>query len=411
MSYSIKKTKEPFFFSFLVVLFNILYVFTFHFKYPFRSDLFLYGSLFTLILMTVLVGKIHVSPQTILFLLMVVSSYIGLIYTTMLSEGIREAVLFTLFFAFFVLAREHKRLIVFFVKCVYWVSVFAMFTVIIQCILPDFTNSFLSIILRAGSYDVLMDSYRIDGAYAGIFAYTPYTAFSSSIVFGQSLLNLTNKISQKTLNNKLANIILSIISVIVIILSSKRSLFVSIIFSVFIMLFVLYRKNNFIVKMLFAGIAVVVALIVLYNSSEMFSAFFDRFLNNDNFLTGRDTIYLNLWNDFLNGDVFLGRGTGATYKIADTGAHNIYLEILYDHGLLFSVPFYVFLLYTYVKTIKSKCYISIFVQSVFLMYGMAGNPLYSNMLMVIYVFYVLYAIIERGEAGEKYRNSNISQRA
>lgn len=408
MNYSVHKKKEHPFLALLCVLFNILYIFTFHLKYPFRADLFLYGSLFVLISMTILVCKIHISIQTYLFFFMVVSSYIGVIYTTMRSEGLREAVLFTLFFIFFVLGREHPYLIKLFLKFVYWLSVVAMFTAVFQRLFPIAINYFFSLIVKEGSFEVLMRSYSIDNAYAGILAYTPYTAFFSSIVFGQSILNLLKDKSCKTVNSKLANVILISISLLVIVLSSKRSIFVSIIFALFVTLLVKYRRNNFIVKILFFSSAMLVALIVLYNSNDLFARFLDRFIKNDNFLTGRDTIYSNLWNDFLNGNIFIGRGTGATYKIAETGAHNIYLEILYDHGFLFSIPFYLFLIYNYSKSIKSKCYISIYVQSVFLMYGLAGNPLYSNMLMLVYVFYVLYAILERSEVDER-RDSHVSQ--
>lgn len=408
MNDTVHKKRDYSFLALLCVLFNVLYVFTCQLKYPFGSDLFLYGSLVVLISMTFLVGKIHITIQTSLFFFMVVSSFIGVIYTTMRNEGLREAVLFTLFFIIFVLGREHTYLIKLFLKFVYWMSVVAMFTAVFQRLFPIAINFFFSIIVKEDSFEVLMRSYSIDNAYAGILAYTPYTAFFSAIVFGQSILNLLKDKSCKTLNSKLANVILILISILVIVLSSKRSLFVSIIIALFVTLFCKYRKNNFIVKTLFISIAMLVALIVLYNSNELFARFLDRFIKNDNFLTGRDTIYSNLWNDFLNGNIFIGRGTGATYKIAEHGAHNIYLEILYDHGLLLSSPFYAFLLYNYSKSIKSKCYISIYVQSIFLIYGLAGNPLYSNMLMLVYVFYVLYAIVERSEIDEC-RDSHIPQ--
>ena len=156
-------------------------------------------------------------------------------------------------------------------------------------------------------------------------------------------------------------------------------------------------------------------MVVLYNTSTYAAAFFNRFIVED-FTTGRDVIYKDLITDFMKGDIFFGRGTGAAYRLAEDGAHNIYLQILYDHGIIFSVPYYIFLLSNYYLAFKNKCPISIFVQTFFLVYGLSGNPLYSNMFMIIYIYYVLYAYkkplsekenIENGITAGKVQKDNL----
>ena len=56
------------------------------------------------------------------------------------------------------------------------------------------------------------------------------------------------------------------------------------------------------------------------------------------------------------------------------------------------LEYFAFFLYNYYLAFKNKCPISIFVETLFLVYGLSGNPLYSNMFMMIYIYFVLYAV-------------------
>lgn len=80
-------------------------------------------------------------------------------------------------------------------------------------------------------------------------------------------------------------------------------------------------------------------------------------------------------------------GTGSAYDIYETGLHNIYLQILYDHGLLGLIVYLAFFAYNLFMAIKRRDSMSIFVQCLILTYGVSGNPIYSNSFFFAYIIF------------------------
>lgn len=373
-----------------IIVCGLLYIFAYQFQLPFKADTFLYGMVVGLIPLTLFGGYLIFSKQVWLFLLMAASALIGMTYTTMPEEGRREAILFTFFAGTFILSLTNTSFVKTFTKWIYIISIIVVLSSILHFLVPNWFNSLMRPLLRRDAYDQLMWSFTVDDAFAGVAAYTPNTTFSAAIVFGYSFLNLIRKNDDPLVKSKGGNIVLLVLSLFSIILCSKRGVFVATLVAMVVLLFYLYRKRNFLLKFLGVALLFGVALFVLYQTNEFVEAFLNRFITDD-FLTGRDSIYRSLMMDFAEGNIWIGKGTGATYSIAAKGAHNIYIQILYDHGVLFSLPYYLFLLYNYYVAFKNKCPLSIFVQTIFLVYGLSGNPLYSNMFMIIYIYYVLYA--------------------
>ena len=373
-----------------IMVCGLLYIFIYQLKLPFKADLFLYGMVFGLVAMTFLEGRVIINKQFLLFSFIDLSAIIGLIYTNMFSQGLREAILFVFFSGLFVLSYTNASFVKLFTKWIYLISVVLVISTIIHFLLPDSFNSAMQRIMRADAYEQLMWSYTVDNAFAGLAAYTSNATFSAAIVFGNSFLNLTNTKEQPIIKSKIINAVLLALSLFSIILCSKRGIFIATIVSMIVLMFFLYRKNAFVLKFFSVASLFAVALFILYQTNDLVADFLDRFMTDD-LLTGRDTIYESLIGDFKQCNILIGRGTASTYAIAARGAHNIYLQVLYDHGILLSIPYYVFLAYNYYRAFKSKCPLSVFVQTLFLVYGLSGNPLYSNMFMMIYIFYVLYA--------------------
>lgn len=377
--------------SIWIITCSLLYIFAYQFKLPFAAEVFLYGIVAGLLAMTVFEGQVAMSKQVVLFILVAVSSLLGVSYTSMPVEGRREAILFTFFAGVFALSLANPSLIKQFTKWIYIISIVVVFSCVVQFIAPDWFSTLMKSVLREDAYSQFRWSYRIDDAYAGISAYTPNTTFSAAIVFGHSFLSLIRKDDKPLIKNRVVNMILMALAVFTIIMCSKRGIFVATALAMVVMMFQIYRGKNFFLKFLGVAAVGVVVMFVLAQTNAAVAAFLDRFVNGD-VLTGRDEIYATLWKDYTEGSYFIGRGTGAAYRLADAGAHNIYLQILYDHGIFLSIPYYVLLLYNYRMAFKKKCPISIFVQTLFLVYGLSGNPLYSNMFMMIYIYYVLYAV-------------------
>lgn len=373
-----------------VLVCGLLYIFAYQFRFPFKADLFLYGMVLGLAAMAFLEGRVAMSQPFVWFLLTAVSAFIGVTYTTNSTGGIREAILFTFFAGVFALSWNNTSFIQLFAKWIYIASVIVVVSSIVHFLIPSLFNAWMRQVMRANAYTQLMWSFDVDHTFAGLAGYTPNTTFSAAVVFGNSFLNLTNHSDAPVIKSKLWNIILLVLSVFSIILCSKRGIFVATVVAWVILMFYLYRGKGFFFKFLGIGVLLVAVLAVLYQTSEFVSAFLDRFTGDD-VMSGRDDIYEDLITAFKEGNTLVGNGTAATYELAEEGAHNIYIQILYDHGILFSVPYYVLLLYNYYLSFKNKCPISIFVQTMFLVYGLSGNPLYSNMFMIIYIYHVLYA--------------------
>ena len=391
--------------SIWIIVCGLLYIFAYQFKLPFKADTFLYGMVVGLVAMTYFMEKIILSNQLVLFILVVISSFIGLSYTTMPSEGLREAILFTFFSVVFWLSLTNSDFIRLFIKWIYIVSIIVVLSSILHFLAPLWFNAIMGRVMREDAYEQLMWSFTIDTTFAGLAAYTSNATFAAAIVFGNSFLNMTNKKETPIIKSKSLNIVLLVLSMFSIIICSKRGIFVATIVALIVLMFYLYRGRDFLLK--FLGIAVLffVVLIILYNTNEFVSTFLNRFAGDD-IMTGRDTIYKTLMADFGESNFLIGRGTAATYELAEEGAHNIYIQILFDHGIIFSVPYYILLIYNFYLAFKNKCPLSIFVQTMFLVYGLSGNPLYSNMFMMIYVYHVLYAT----KMPEIVKNTNKQQR-
>lgn len=387
-----KAKNKHFLLSIGICICGLIYIFAYQFKLPVKADLFLYGMLAGLFAMTFFDGKFTLSTQSILFILLDMSAIIGLLYTTRLSDGIREAKLFIFFAGAFIFSSINTEFVKLFAKWIYLISIVMILSVLVQFIDPAWFNAVMRGVMQPAAHDQLLWSYGVDNAYAGLAAYTPYTTFSATIVFGHAFLAVTGKGDKPIIKNKVINIALMVLSVFAIIMCSKRGLFVATFAAMFILMLHLYRGQGVVFKLL--GVAAVLAVImfILYKTNDFVSTFIDRFLYADDFSNGRDSIYKTLLEDFFEGNIFIGRGTAATYKLATTGAHNIYIQMLYDHGIIFAVPYYLFLGYNYYSAFKNNSPLSIFVQTVFLVYGMSGNPFYSNAFMLMYIYHVLYAL-------------------
>ena len=397
--------------NFLTITFGLLYIFLFQMNYPFAADYFLYGISAVLFFSSLTKKRIVFNIQVVLFGMVVLFSFAGLFYTTMPAAGQREAILFLLFFVIFFLVGSDAQLITSFIRWAYFIAIITTITTIVQSVIPEQFNSFILPFFRKDCAEEFLSSYKIDKAFAGISAYTMNAAFFSALVFGQSYLNISKTNETPIIKNRVINIILIIISVYAIILSSKRGIFVAIVGATIILMAAIYRNRNFILRMI--GILALVALLlyILYQSNEFIAAFMDRFTKSEDITTGRGDIYHFVWQYFLDGSILFGRGTGAVYSVASYGAHDIYLQLLCDHGIIFSIPFYLFLIYNYCYAFKNKSFMSLYFQSIFLIYGISGNPLYSNMFMIMYVFYILYANISTGGKKEyESRNIDLPQR-
>ena len=94
--------------------------------------------------------------------------------------------------------------------------------------------------------------------------------------------------------------------------------------------------------------------------------------------------------DFSQGSDFnylFGKGTGSAFLINSTGLHNVYLQILYEHGALGIVLYTSFFILNLRNAVKNSYFYSMCLQIMFLAYCMTGNPLYDYYFFIPYLIY------------------------
>ncbi|MDV7785565.1 O-antigen ligase family protein [Enterococcus gallinarum] len=174
--------------------------------------------------------------------------------------------------------------------------------------------------------------------------------------------------------------------------TGKRGHLLSIVLAFLVVLFLFFKKQKqyrkyfiVIVTLLLMGV------IVLLNTSyfQIILLKFYSLLDSGDLTNGR----LALWNytiQLFENNPLIGTGFGSIREIFNMEAHNIYLQILAETGVIGFI-IYIFLFISMfresIKYYNSKninVLISLFVQCFFLFYGLTGNPLYDSGFMLCY---------------------------
>lgn len=365
-----------------------LYIFCFQFNYPFPVKYILYVSMILFTSCLFFTKVIKLDTRQVLFILVVGVSAIGIAYSPLSGEAIRYTLIQTAALVVFLEAINEKKIQEPLLKIFLILSFLSMLGVFIQFLIPNQFLQFMNVLLRADCYQNMLHSYVTDHAFAGWTAYTGYVAFYASTIIGAMYLKLQSKTLVK-LFPKIICIITIVLSMFCVFLTSKRGIIVALAVAFVVTTIAWMKFNNKLSIRLIILIIALASLFVLFSNYNMFvKNVFDRFFSNENFMTGRSEIYSSLWEIIQNSNIFWGEGTASTYTLFSAGAHNIYLQILYENGIIGLVIYLSFFVSCLVSAFKRKCLLSIYVQVVFLVYGLVGNPLYGSNLLVYYVSFV-----------------------
>lgn len=398
--------------NFIIIIFLILYIFCSHYKYFFSSTIFLIISSSVTFLLIFLNEKLVLNSSVKLYVVILLINLMGLFVTDNLMDGIRQCVFLIIYFIFYIYFLQSESIISKFKNVFLIFSIFIMITVFIQFIFPVQFNNFLALVVRNDIYEKMMWSYKIDGAYTGLAISVSMAAFATTFVFIDLLLKFINHkilFSRKKLN--FYYLFLMFLSFLGIILTSKRGIFVSCCITLCFIIFlyrkeilnILLRDRNKIIFILIFIVFISVAFIILYHNNVFISNFISRF-KGKNILTGRDLIYTKTLEKFSNGSAFsyfFGNGTGSAYLVNKTGIHNVYIQILYDHGFIGLLIYLLFFLKNFINALKDKRYFSICIQLIFLIYSFSGNPLYDYYFFIPYLLFINYKNMSyRGDSYE-----------
>lgn len=387
------------FFAYPAIVSLILYVFCYQFAYPFSSTIFLYMAFGCFILWLIVGQAAYMSKQTALMALVVCVSVLGAFYTDNQEKGTREAILTVVTFVLMVAIAQNEAMLCK-LKKVIWIFSFIIFIgVLLQFLFSDAMNNFLGVLLRRDSYEHLMWSYSVDGAFAGFSAYTADAAYFCATLFGFTIFSLLQN-KEAAIGKKILKICIMVLSVFAVILTSKRGVAVAL-FIAFFVTYMIWKRPSFktIAKVLLIVLLCVAAFYILSEKNEIISAFLQRFNSTDgDITTGRSVIWENALDGLSN--KVIGMGTGAAYTIFDNGLHNIYLQLFYDHGIIGALVYIVFFLYNLRCAVKKRELMPIYIQILMLVYGMSGNPIYSNSFFIVYVIFSTVSLESDSEKEE-----------
>ncbi|HEY5587997.1 MAG TPA: O-antigen ligase family protein [Candidatus Paceibacterota bacterium] len=248
------------------------------------------------------------------------------------------------------------------------------------------------------------------GRNSGILRFFGNDAFVLSVGLGIVIFILMEN------KNLIKNSILVLMFSLSILLTGSRAMFISSLASLF---FILFLRNNNNIKKIFKTVIVIIFLITIMsllitNFFPEALGIFSRFENGSESIYTRSILYGYSWQLFLNRPI-LGNGINTflslTYiepsMIENTFVHNVILQLLAETGIVGTIliitPFFV----TWGKTVrilhkKINCVsdkniikylsISLYVQTIFLLYFITGNPIYDYNLLLIYFMFITIPI-------------------
>lgn len=236
-------------------------------------------------------------------------------------------------------------------------------------------------------------------AYPGLLGEVAYSAFAMNI--GIALI-----ISKYFAGKKLSifNWIQLLIFIIGVMLSFKRSLLLIPVFAT-IFLFLVSSTNKKLKKgltFLVIAIGIVIAVINIFPETLDTIGRLGNEDSKNSGLNGREELWGYAFDMFKESPI-LGLGFSSYTKYCymqgfqwDYLTHNIYIELLGETGIIGFVLFIGLFILLFMKTLKvlkmlknkddiSLVNFSLFIQIVFLIYGLSGNPLYFPQQIIVYV--------------------------
>ena len=374
----------------------------------FRNLVFWIGILFSLYFAQGLLypsGSIISQSILLIVLLLGLYSFIKTLFLKMNSGAVWLLVLFYLIVALTFIISP-KTVVGTKYEAIGVVNTVGQFKDVCTCLLPFFVGYYASV-----KKDITDKVMLIVGGLYFIVAVATFFFLGEQLMLEQNRDNVVNNAAYrlvvfipfipiffKSNKFKLINYTIVVVSVILIVLGSKRgaiaSMGVSLIFSV---LYYVYKTRISIQKALALLLFVLVGIFLLYRLVEANEYLMYRLEQTQSVGIGQRSIaYKTLFNHWLydsTGFEFLfGGGTCAAIEIWGNYAHNDWLELLSSNGL-FGVLIYAALFVSFVRFIYKTnispyyklsmylCILLLFMQSVFSMgYMSSGNAMFMLLL-------------------------------
>lgn len=405
----------------ILLCFQIWNTYTIFLRY---STLFRWGTVACMLLEIILVKKCAIrgnalSKEQIIWIIAIIYFWVGCIYSVDRNSSVSYCIsISTASVILFVVLK-----IQFYAKCynlLYTFMTFSLATIYLNFFVHDLMTNYFSFLLPEAIRSTVVSDISA-GAYSGIFADRANAAFGLNIGFAISYIKYMTK--QKRKNRYL---ILSGLFWGGIILTGKRTL--AIIPVILILAFMLIKSANRRKNRIYVTLIIIcLGAIFIITAFPQSISFFSRG-KTDDLLNSRGTV---LWpvaiQMFMSHKLF---GTGInTYNIIlnqsnlndntlstwSSHAHNIYIQILGELGIVGLLLIVSFIFCNIRKTIRLLkqqnsdqrevlLFISLSIQLIWAVYGLTGNTFYYSQQLLCYILGV--ATLEAIE-NEKNRHTDI----
>lgn len=304
------------------------------------------------------------------------------------------------------------------VKIIKWLALFYAIGVFLQALFPGVYRT----IVAALFHRITPGTSAAWGTLSGYRGFTSNTGFTAGYLC-MGLIVILSEMSKKQSNHrKKTSAVVFLIAALL--LTAKRGHTLFLLLSL-LMSFLLPVRGEKKLKRLFNVLCIIVGMIAIF---FLFRDLLSRIplvgaivktINGialgEDVTTGRSILYSWAWLQFKKHPLF-GIGWGAFRRttagnatfIKELDAHNIYLQLLCETGVVGFAIFTTFFLHFWNTTKKAFCalaasasgrksdeysllFFSLTYQSFFLLYGLSGNPLYDQTYQIVYCFSCLIA--------------------
>ena len=352
-------------------------------------------------------NKIHFYTENLFFVLFTVWWYLSSFYSPVPIRGVEFAIMMTALLFLLIFLENYKGDILH--TTLFWLFVLAgihVAGIYANLIMPDKFNSFCRIILPYDTYVHRLEFVATanNAGLPGFTFQTAWSAFFAAIFTGICIVRYLYR-------SKKIFLLLGLLGLVALSFTYKRGITVGLILAT--LLIIIFGKRGKINIYPFIRLGVAVALLFcVINLLAPYVPEIDRYLQKFEFssttdptkyTTSRLDIYKRMISQITPSSFCIGHGNASVDTLVGIGGHNIYLQILFENGMVGLFLFLIFVLWKLYKSVKrlrnNPCEVyalSVFFQLTILISGLVSNPLYDMPMFIIYIYFS--SLIVRTEA-------------
>lgn len=360
--------------------------------------------------------KIKMKPDTIFWLIVCIIFVFSVIYSIDKQSTMEVTSLISMAIILKMLYENNEESWQnYFLKLTLMASGIHVAATVLQLIAPNVISLLNDFILNAESLQMNQELYSV-GGYAGITAQTSVNAFYITLFIGIIFLKLMFEKRYKKIN-----MVLLVMAIMALFLTGKRGMLIfSIISSIIIYVYISYKDRKNVLKYFFMILVIgIIGYAIIMNIPQA-KIIFEKIVlleESGDVLNGRDILWEGTLEVFVENPI-IGIGLGAIQNIIGEYSHNTYIQLLAETGFIgFSMYIWATLSSLYITIKKAgvilkkgevnqkvNILVALFIQSIFIMYGFTGNPLYGQYFIVPYMISI--AISNSISVKEEKENEN-----